>query len=394
MNMLWISSDVPFDKMHGRTIDISTRIQVVAEAGINVHLVCFSKGAVSNEGLEKLEKYCSSVNIIKRPKKYPYILHPSCPYSVLTRYANNLSDIIGSILKQSNIDIACLEQPQVGKVIPFLNGANIPIVLRLHNIESFYFKELAKDYNNPFTKIIYCWESYKLAKYEKYVYNNCQAIFCVSLEEANKLKQLYPELHVTWLPVPVKLNVPDIKVNGTKPIIAFSGSMYLPNNIRAVTWFAHEVFPKVLEAVPDAEFWIIGWKPAKSVQKLGYIKNIRVTGEVSNVHQLLLDASVVIAPLFHGAGVKVKVLEAIGLGKLVIASHSAVEGTGLINGRHVLVSDQPDMFAKWCVEALQDPNAFIEIRQEALRYFKEYHQPEVVGRRFLKELANVLDCER
>ena len=82
MNMLWVSSDVPFDKMYGGTIDISTRIQVVAEAGINVHLVCFSKGAVSNEGLEKLEKYCSSVNIIMRPKKYPYILHPSRPYSV------------------------------------------------------------------------------------------------------------------------------------------------------------------------------------------------------------------------------------------------------------------------------------------------------------------------
>jgi len=389
MNILWITPDIPFDKMYGGNIDISTRIQAVAEAGANVHLVCYNKGPISDNARDMLRKYCVSVNIIDRPKNIIYLLHPSRPYSALTRRSKNLNDVITSIIRHSKIDIACLEQPQVGEAIPFIRDASIPIILRLHNIESLYFHELAKAYKNPISKIVYLLESYKLAKYEKYVYENCRGIFCVSQEEAKVLEQLYPKLHVTWLPVPIKLNVSNVHRDISKPIIAFSGSMYLPNNIEAATWFAYKVFPEVLRAVPDAEFWIIGRKPAKSVQKLGLLENIRVTGEVANVHQLLLDARVVVAPLFHGAGVKVKVLEAIGLGKFVIGSHHAIEGTGLINGKHVLVSDDPEVLAKWCIEALRDPNAFNDIRCEALNYFNEYHHPVTVGKMFIRELAYI-----
>jgi len=387
MNILWVTPDVPFHKQYGGSADISARIEYAAQCGHKIHLISFAKEPVDQHVHKNIEKFCSSVNIIQRPSNYLRILNPTIPYSASTRYSKALPYIVDSTAKRFGIDVACLESIHVGEIATILKKREIPIVLRLHNIESQYFLELGKSHKSYLLRLAYMWEAMKLIKYEKSIYSKSLKILCVSCHEAEQLKHQYPNLYIKWLPIPIKLDSCADEPCSSGPIIAFSGSMYLPNNVEAVEWFANEVFPRILRSVPEAEFWIIGREPSKDVRELGLRKNIRVTGEVPNSHCLLSKARVVIVPIFHGAGVKIKILEAIGLGKLVIATPEAIVGTSLEAGRHLLLADSPEMFASFCIRALQEPTAFHDIRCLARDYFERYHTMEAVGKEFHSELS-------
>jgi glycosyltransferase involved in cell wall biosynthesis len=387
MNILWVTPDVPLYKQYGGSLDISARIEFVAKCGHKIHLISFAKEPVDKQVQQKLSVYCASINIIQRPRISLQILHPKRPYSVSTRYSKTFHDIVSSTIQHFEIDVACLESIHVGEIMPILKRAGVPSVLRLQNIESKYFQELGWSHKNLALKLVYMWEAWKLAKYEKLIYAQSRKILCVSHQETEQLKHLYPNAYITSLPIPIKLEAAANEIHDSGPIIAFSGSMYLPNNVEAVDWFANRVFPRVLSSVPNAEFWIIGRDPSKDVRKLGRRQNIRITGEVPNSHRLLSEARVVVVPLFHGAGVKTKILEAIGLGKLVVATSHAIVGTSLEDGRHILVADDPEMFATLCVKALQEPSEFQDLKLRARNYYETYHTMDAVGNRLLSELS-------
>jgi glycosyltransferase involved in cell wall biosynthesis len=387
MNILWVAPDVPFHKRYGGSSDISARIESMAKYGHKIHLVCFSKEPVDQHIHKDIEKICASVNIIQRPSAFLYILNPKRPYSAATRYSKVLPQLVDTIDKSFRIDVACLESIQVGEIVPILKKAGIPIVLRLHNIESQYFFEQGRCHKSLPLSLIYKWESMKLISYEKSIYAQSQKILCISCHEAEQLKSLYPDKYIKWLPTSIKFEAEANERGDSGPIIAFSGSMYLPNNIEAVTWFANKVFPQVLSSVPEAEFWIIGRGPSKEVKELGMRQNIRITGEVPNSHRLISEARVIIVPLFHGAGVKIKLLEAIGLGKLVVSTTQAIVGTPLKPDCHVLVADDPENFANLCIRALQEPTVFQDLKFRAKIYFETYHTMEAVGKKLLSELS-------
>lgn len=387
MNILWVTPDVPFYKQYGGSLDISARMEFVSQCGHRIHLISFTKEPLSEEVLERLNGYCARVDIIQRPKISMHMLHPLLPYSASSRYSGSIIDIVRSTVRKSGIDVACLESIHVGEIAPILKRDGIPVVLRLHNIESRYFSELGRSYGYHPLRLVYMWEARKLIEYERSIYRQSQRILCVSNHEAEQLRRLYPDAYIKWLPIPVKLEADADERGDSGPIIAFSGSMYLPNNVEAVEWFANKVFPQILSSVPDAEFWVIGRRPSREIRALGMRQHIRITGEVPNSHQLLSRARVIVVPLFHGAGVKIKILEGIGLGKLVISTSQAIIGTSLERDQQVLVADDPEAFAALCIRALEKPDLFYDLRHRARDYYLRYHTMEAVGLRLISELS-------
>lgn len=112
---------------------------------------------------------------------------------------------------------------------------------------------------------------------------------------------------------------------GTRALV-FTGAMdYLPN-IDAVTVFANAIFPQLRSSYPDLEFWIVGGKPSKVVRDLADKPGVHVTGRVADVRPFVQHAIAAVAPMTIARGVQNKVLEALAMGKPVIASPQAMEG--------------------------------------------------------------------
>jgi glycosyltransferase involved in cell wall biosynthesis len=112
---------------------------------------------------------------------------------------------------------------------------------------------------------------------------------------------------------------------------------YRPN-VEAVSWFAREALPLIRRHRPDACFVVAGREPPPELRRLEG-KGVIVTGEVKDMRCWLAAASVVVAPLRTARGVQNKVLEAMAMGRPVVASPAAFEGIEAEPGRHLIVTE-------------------------------------------------------
>jgi sugar transferase (PEP-CTERM/EpsH1 system associated) len=133
---------------------------------------------------------------------------------------------------------------------------------------------------------------------------------------------------------------------GQVPIV-FTGAMDYWPNADAAVWFGNEVLPVVRRNIPNAEFWIVGMNPTPTVRALAGTEGVVVTGTVPDVRPYLLHASVVVAPLRVARGVQNKVLEAMAMGKAVVASSACAGGlTGAAGAQFEVAATAQEFSAK------------------------------------------------
>ncbi|AUW58492.1 glycosyl transferase family 1 [Sphingobium sp. SCG-1] len=142
---------------------------------------------------------------------------------------------------------------------------------------------------------------------------------------------------------------------GEEPLIVFTGQMDYRPNIEAVESFARESMPAIRSIRPETRFAIVGRAPSKSVQALANLPGVLVTGGVADVRGWLAAADVVVAPLRIARGIQNKVLEAMAMGRPVVASAEAAEGIDAGDGAHLLVARIPAQEAGMVLSLLGDP---------------------------------------
>ena len=124
-------------------------------------------------------------------------------------------------------------------------------------------------------------------------------------------------------------------VAGTRPIV-FTGAMDYWPNVDGVRWFVEAVWPRVRDAFAAAHFMIVGMRPTAAVKALAS-PSVTVTGTVPDVRPYLQHADVVVAPLRVARGVQNKILEAMAMGKPVVATNAC--GAGIDGVFHQLLDD-------------------------------------------------------
>ncbi len=157
---------------------------------------------------------------------------------------------------------------------------------------------------------------------------------------------------------------------------AFVGAMdYLPN-VDGVIWFAREVWPALRAEFPAAEFRIVGRKPTTSIQSLSSVPGVVVTGSVPDVRPYVSNAEVVIAPLRLGRGVQNKVLEALAMGKAVVASPNAVAALRTESGRHLLMASTATEWIEAIGNLFSDTGRRYELGAAGRNYVEMNHHWE------------------
>ncbi|MCC6718001.1 MAG: TIGR03087 family PEP-CTERM/XrtA system glycosyltransferase [Acetobacteraceae bacterium] len=136
------------------------------------------------------------------------------------------------------------------------------------------------------------------------------------------------------------------------PRLVFTGHMDYPPNAEAASWFAGQVMPLLRARRPAPVFTIVGANPTPAVRALAALPGVEVTGRVADVRPFLAGAAVAVAPLRVARGIQNKVLEAMAMGRPVVASPQAFEGLVAIPGRDVLVADGAEAMAARVAEVL------------------------------------------
>ncbi len=158
--------------------------------------------------------------------------------------------------------------------------------------------------------------------------------------------------------------------------LVFCGLMDYYPNVDAVAWFAREVLPLIRQQEPEVQFRIVGAKPSPVVASLDELPNVEVVGRVEDVRPYVQQAAVSVAPLRVARGVQNKVLEAMAMGKPVVATSQACEGIPAEPGQEILVADEAQDFAKAVLHLLHDEPLRREIGTHARAYVERNHSWE------------------
>jgi polysaccharide biosynthesis protein PslH len=150
-------------------------------------------------------------------------------------------------------------------------------------------------------------------------------------------------------------------VLGQGPLIVFTGQMDYQPNVDAVIWFANQVMPRL----GPVRFAIVGRAPTPRVMALSALPGVTVTGEVSDTRDWIASADLVVAPLLLARGIQNKVLEAMAMGKAVLASPAAAEGIDAEADRDLLVADDAEAQALAIVKLLADTERSASIGKAA-----------------------------
>lgn len=135
--------------------------------------------------------------------------------------------------------------------------------------------------------------------------------------------------------------------------ILFTGAMSYPPNVDAVQYFHRHVLPNILARRPGARFIVAGRDPSSAIANLAS-DGVEVTGYVEDMAATIAAASVVVCPMVSGSGIKNKLLEALAVGRPVVATPLAVEGLPLRDGVEVEIARDPSLFAEKVVRLLEN----------------------------------------
>lgn len=235
---------------------------------------------------------------------------------------------------------------------------------------------------------IYRRESRLLLSYERKVAKDFDSAAFVSEIEANLFKQLAPEAatKVTYFNNGVDADYfspqniyPNPYLAGIEALV-FIGAMDYWANVDAVEWFARSIFPAIRAQLPEIEFHIVGARPVAEVMALTVLPGVTVTGSVPDVRPYLAHASLAVAPLRIARGIQNKVLEAMAMEKIVIASPQAVEGINAARGQELLVANGEGDFAHQIITLFQNGSRRNIARAARARVLEDYSWKRNLGR--------------
>jgi glycosyltransferase involved in cell wall biosynthesis len=231
----------------------------------------------------------------------------------------------------------------------------IPTVLFQHNVESEIWRRHATRESNPVKKLMYRVEFAKMLAYEQKVVRKFHHVIAVSQHDRELMTAWVDASKITVVPTGVDLRQfrPDPSGQGVGPLVMFVGAMDWEPNIDAVEHFCQESWPAIRSRFATARFRIVGRNPDRRVQKL-VSSSIEVTGSVPSVVEHLREAAVVVIPLRVGGGTRLKIYEAMAVGKAVVSTSVGAEGLDVTNGLDIVLADNPDAFAEAVVMLLRD----------------------------------------
>lgn len=276
------------------------------------------------------------------------------PYAIAKFTDNVVKRTVREWLDSGRLDIAVCDFLCVSQNFPAT--LPIPCVLFQHNVESSLWKRMAKTETNPIRKQVYRIEAAKMERYERGTLHRFHHVIAVSEADKQQMLEMDPTCSISVVPTGVDTEKYQVfpSASGEPPRIVFTGSMDWEPNIDGMEWFCREIWPTLVKQFPQAKLQIVGRNPHSRVKQLAS-PNIEVTGTVPSVADYLRDAAVVIVPLRIGGGTRLKIFEAMAMGKAVISTTIGAEGLDVTSGENCILADETSSFGDSIISLLRDP---------------------------------------
>lgn len=325
-SILVVAGDYPYPPNQGMVVDIWNRILILEKIGLKIDLICTVKGNTDSLDKSEIVKHVNHFWIVNR-KNRVIDLFSKETIQVKSRVA------LSRLVINQHYDYLLLEADYVAEI---LNNKTITYdyaILRSHNNEGVYYKNLGESTPNIFKKFYYFSEAFKFNKTEPALLKKVKNVLFVSMDEKKRYDKQLKGINTLFLPPVIKLETKLRQLNNKT--VLFIGSLYIDNNREGIQYYIKNVHP-YLSQLDGYKFILAGNTKHHKLQWIEDIlranKNVIFYDTPDDLEPLYAQASVFLNPMLHGAGVKLKTVEAIVNGLPVICFPTGIEGTGLQQG--------------------------------------------------------------
>ncbi|MEA1898788.1 MAG: glycosyltransferase, partial [Bacteroidota bacterium] len=268
------------------------------------------------------------------------------PYNIERFWCEKFNNELISILNKNHFDMVLLEGLPLALYIEtirqYFTGK---LVMRAHNVEHKIWEGLAKNTSNPVKRYYYSLLASRIKEFESSNLLKYDALIPITEADSNWFKKLGYKGPLFTFPFALdpKEYLPETNP-GKIANILFLGALDWSPNIHGLKWFVRKVWPELRNSFPELRLHIAGRNPSRQVQKILSAPGVHFHGEVEDSREYLRLGQIMIVPLFSGSGMRVKILEGMAAGKVILSTSFAVSGIPAENKKHIFVEDTAPCF--------------------------------------------------
>ena len=263
-------------------------------------------------------------------------------------------ECVKSLIAGGRVDVCVSDFLFAAANLPLSCG--VPTVLFEHNVEYLIWKRLCDLEQVAWRRALLEIEWRKLRAREAAACRRFDVTIAVSEDDRSRLAALAPDSNITWIPTGVDIDYFTPDPHAERPAhLVFSGSMDWHPNEDAVRYFMSEILPLIRAEVPAVTFSIVGRNPSSALREAAAAAGAEVTGTLDDIRPAVAEAALCVVPLRAGSGTRLKIFEALAMGKAVVSTTLGADGLDIESGRHFVAADGAQDFARAVISLLNDP---------------------------------------
>lgn len=365
MRILWLKSDLllPLDK--GGKLRTWHLLRHLARHH-DVTYVAFASPHEPREHLEGMRQVATSVHVVPRsdPPKGSLRFYADAarhladplPYAVGKYRSRAFGRRVRTLIREHEFDLIVCDFLTPAIHLP--QRLPCPAVVFTHNVEAEIWRRYTETQTGTVGRYLYGLQYRRMLRFEEQTLARFDGILAVSEADRRTIEMLYPgamreRVHVIPTGVDTKFFTPTPSAPASRSLV-FTGSMDWLPNVDAMVQFCRDVLPLIRAEEPHATLSIVGRSPTPAVVRLGQERGVTVTGRVDDVRPYVRDGAVYVVPLRIGGGTRLKIFEAMAMGKAIVSTAVGAEGLPVRTHEHLEIADDPRDCAAAVVRLLRD----------------------------------------
>lgn len=389
MKVLQLCNKPPYPPVDGGTMAMNSITQGLLSRGCEVKVLTVEtdKHPVRKDAMAG--DYCrqtglESVYVDLCVKPLPAMVAMLCgeSYHVKRYISAAFAEKLKDILNREQFDIVHVESIFLTPYVPLIRKHSAAkVILRAHNVEHLIWQNYGKSCRNPLKRWYLRHLALTLRAYELEHINDYDGIVCITRNDADYFKANGCRKPLEVIPFGVE---PEevAQVEAEPDSLFHIGAMdWLPNQ-ESIRWMLEEVWPVVHREVPRARLYLAGRKMPDEWMKAD-IEGVSVVGEVLDAMYFISSKKINVVPLLSGSGIRVKIIEAMSVGKTVVTTTVGAQGIDYTDGENILIANTPQEFASQIKRCLDDEDFCRRVGDAAARLIAEQYNGKELAERLV-----------
>jgi glycosyltransferase involved in cell wall biosynthesis len=379
MKILQLTNKFPFPANDGGNIAVVGLMENFIKQGHDVVLLSLTthKHPYRKEAIPEKFKSISIQTVHINTKLNPLsalinLLFSKVPYNAARFISTRFQSKLKTILK-NDFDIIQLEGAYLCPYIPIIKAhSKAKIVYRAHNIEHKIWFRTAQREPNPLKRAYLKLIANRMKSFEHNLINQYDLLVPITKNDADVFLNSGNKKPVKVIPAGVSSNM---ITNSNEQIpnldLFFIGALDWSPNQEGLIWFVNNVWDMVINESPQLSFFVAGRNAPGSLIKKINKPNIIFFGEIDDAYQYMNEHTVMILPLFSGSGMRLKIIEAMALGKTIISTSIGAEGINCMHKKNIFIADTAADFHYYIKQIMQNKTSLKQIGLNANDFIRE-----------------------